>query len=123
MNEGKQVEIEVRPVKKIVIFETLELSVDELLKRAGLMARTGHLVPLHWAEGIMFFASPFHPECDLVVQEAMKGNIYWETVMFAEMPRYEPTKKIGGIEIPIIDQTPSSHLRQVAQWLKKTKTQ
>ena len=53
------------------------------------------------------------------VKEAMKGNVYWGGVVFAEMPKYEPAKKIGGIEIPIVDQTPSPHIRQVTQWLKK----
>jgi len=119
MSETEKVEIEERPVKKIIIFETLKLPIDELLKRIGLLAGTGHLVPLQWAEGIMLIASPFHPECDVIVEEAMKGNMYWGSVMFAEMPKYEPIKKIGGIEIPIMDQSPSPVVRQVAQWLKK----
>ena len=121
MSETENVEIEVRPVKKIIIFETLKLSIDELLKRIGLLAGTGHFVSLQWAEGIVFLASPFHPECDVIVEEAMKGNMYWGTVMFAEMPKYEPIRKIGGIEIPIMDQSPSPVFRQVAQWLKKEK--
>ena len=49
----------------------------------------------------------------------MKGNMYWASVMFAEMPKYESLKKIGGMEIPIMDQTPSPLFRQVAQWLRK----
>ena len=119
MSEIEQVEIEVRPIKKIIVFEILRLNIEELLERMGLMVRVGQLAPLQWAEGIVFFATPFHPECEVIVKEAMKGNVYWGGVVFAEMPKYEPAKKIGGIEIPIVNQTPSSHIRQVTQWLKK----
>lgn len=119
MSETADIEIEIRPVKKIVIFETLKLSIDELLKRVRLLAGTGQLVPLQWAEGILFLASPFHPECDVIVEEAMRGSMYLGTVMFAEMPKYEPTRKVGGIEIPVMDQSPSPVFRQVAQWLKE----
>jgi hypothetical protein len=86
------------------------------------LARAGQLVPLNWSEGIVFLASSFHPDCEVIVEEAMEGNEYWGSVMFAEMPKYEPIKKIGGLEIPIMDQTPSPHFRQVAQWLRKRKT-
>jgi hypothetical protein len=119
----KEIEIEFRPIKKIVIFQTLELSMDELFKRMGLIARMGQPPALHWTEGMLFLYAPFHPECDVVTEEAMKGNMYWSTVLFSRMPKYEPLKKIGGIEIPIIDQTPDPIMRQVAQWLKERKEQ
>ena len=122
MNE-KEIEIEYRPIKKVTIFQTLELSIDELFKRAGLIVRTGQPLTLHWAEGIVFFYAPFHPECDIVTEEAMKGNMYWASVIFSSMPKYEPLKKIGGIEIPIMDQTPDPILRQIARWLKDRKGQ
>jgi hypothetical protein len=77
MNESEKIEIEIRPVKKIVIFEALKLSVNELLNRMGLLARAGQLVPLNWSEGIVLLATPFHPECDVIVEEAMKGNMYF----------------------------------------------
>ena len=121
MSETENIAIEARPVKKVVIFETLRLSIGELLKRTGLLAGTGQLVSLQWAEGIMFLAAPFHPECDVMVKEAMKGNMYLGSVIFAEMPKYEPMKKVGGIEIPVMDQTPSPVFRQVAQCLKEKK--
>ena len=67
MNE-KEIEIEYRPIKKVTIFQTLELSIDELFKRVGLIVRTGQPLALHWAEGIVFFYAPFHPECDIVTE-------------------------------------------------------
>jgi hypothetical protein len=115
------IEIEFRAVKKIVIFESLRLSKEELLKRIRLFMRTGQPITLHWAEGQIFLVVPFHATCKSVIDEAMKGIIYWQTVVFASMSKYEPFQKIGGIEVPIINQTPSHIMRKVAQKLKELK--
>jgi len=119
MNEDIDAEIVVRPIKRIVIFESLELSLDEFFKRMGLIARTGQLLALNWAEEVVFFYMPFAPESEAVIEDAMDGTVYWGSVVFASMPRYEPLRKIGGMEIPIIDQTPDPHLKKVARYLKE----
>jgi hypothetical protein len=116
---GEDIEITVQSVKKIVIFECTEFSAEELFKRIELIAISGEPVALNWAEGIVFLALPYQPESDIIIKEALKGTMYWGTVMFSSMPKYQPIKKFGGREVPIIDQTPISYLRQVAQWLKK----
>ena len=67
----------------------------------------------------MFLPMPYQPDSDIIIEQAMKGTIYWAGVMFSSMPKYQPIKKFGAREIPIIDQTPVSHLKQVAEWLRK----
>jgi len=115
----EKIEITVQPIKKIVIFECTELSTAEFFKRIELMAKSGQPVVLNWAEGIVFLSMPYQPNSDIIIEEAMKGTFYWAIVMFSSMPKYQPIKKMGAREIPIIDQTSIPYLRQVAQWLKK----
>jgi len=115
----EEIEIRVQPVKKLVIFECTEFSIEEFFKRIELMVKSGHLVGLNWAEGVVFLSVPYQPKSDVIIEEAMKGTMYWTTVVFSSMPKYQSIKKMGAREVPIIDQTPSPHMRQVAQWLKK----
>jgi len=115
----EKIEITVQPIKKIVIFECTEFSFEELFKRVELMVRSGQPVVLSWAEGIVFLAMPYQPNSDVMIEQALKGTMYLALVMFSSMPKYQPIKKFGAREIPIIDQTPIPYLKQVAQWLKK----
>jgi len=119
MNE--EIVVEFRPIKKIIIFETIKLSEEELFQRLRLLAMRGQPHPLNWAEGLLFLMVPFYIECDSLFQEIKKGIRFWSTVMFTPMPQYKPLHKIGGIEIPIIDQTPSHQFRRIAQELKNKK--
>jgi len=119
MGEDEKIEIIVQPMKKIVIFNAQSFSIEEFFKRIELMVKSGHHVGLNWAEGIVFFSVPYQPNSDVIIEEAMKGTMYWATVIFSSMPKYQPIKKMGAREVPIIDQTLIPHLRQVAQWLEK----
>ena len=115
----EKIEITFQPIKKIVIFECAEFSTKEFFRRVELMARSGHSFALNWAEGIVFLAMPYHPESDAMIEQVLKGTMYLASVMFSLMPQYQSIKKIGALEVPIIDQTSIPYLRQVAQWLKK----
>jgi hypothetical protein len=83
------------------------------------MAMSGQPVALNWAEGIVFLYFPYQPDNDMIIEETIKGTIYWTGVLFSSMPKYQPIKKFGAREVPIIDQTSIPYLRQVARWLKK----
>jgi len=115
----EEIEITVQPMKKIVIFECTEFSTKEFFKRVELIVRTGHPVAPSWAEGIVFLVEPYQPDSDVMIEQALKGTMYLASVMFSLMPEYQSIKKMGTMEVPIIDQTPIPYLRQVAQWLKK----
>jgi len=120
MKEDEKIEIAVQPIKKIVIFECTEFSIEEFFKRVELMAMSGQSLFLNWSEGIVFLPMPFQSDSDILIEQALKGTIYWSAVAFSSMPKYEPMKKLGGREVPIIDQTSIPYLRQVTQWLKKS---
>lgn len=119
MIDEEKVEITLRPVRKIVIFQCMEFSSEEFFQRVELLATGGEPVILNWAEGIVFIGMPYHPDCGEIVERTLKGTVYWSSVQFSSMPKYQPIKKVGYSKILIIDQTSISHLRQLAQWLKK----
>jgi len=115
----ENIEITVQPIKKISTFQCIEFSIEEFFKRIELLVKSGQQVALNWAEGIVFFSLPYQPHSDIVIEQALKGTFYWSMIMFSSMPKYQPIKKMGAREIPIIDQTSVTYLRQVAQWLRK----
>jgi len=114
----EKIEIIFQPINKIVILECAEFSTEEFFRRVELMARSGHPVALNWAEGIVFLAIPYRLESDAIIEQVLKGTMYLASVLFSSMPEYQSVKKIGALEVPIIDQT-IPYLRQVAIWLKK----
>jgi hypothetical protein len=122
MEEKNKIEIVEHPIKKIIVLSTTQLSLEEFFKRMDLTARalamTGQPFMLNWAEGIIFLVSPYAPDSDIIIEDALEGVQYFASLVFASMPRYEPTRKLGALEIPIIDQTSLSEMKQIAQWLK-----
>jgi len=120
MEKENKIEIVENPIKKIVILYSAQISLEEFFKRAEFFAMAGQGIMLNWAEGIVFLVVPFQSDSDIIIEETLKGTQYLSTVLFAAMPKYESIKKVGGArEIPILDQTSISYMRQIAQWLKK----
>lgn len=120
MEKENKIEIVENPIKKIVILSSAQISLEEFFKRAELFAMAGQPITLSWAEGIVFLAVPFQSDSDIIIEETLKGTQYLGSVLFASMPKYESIKKVSGLrEIPIVDQTSISEMRQIAQWLKK----
>ena len=117
--EHEKIEITLNPMKKLVIFECIELPVEEFLKRVELMAISGQPVALNWSEGIVFLFTTYYPNSDIIIEQALKGTFYWSGITFSSMPKYESIKRFGAREVPIIDQTSIPTFRQVTQWLKK----
>lgn len=111
-------EVVFQPIKKLVIFQLMELSNAEFFKRIGLFAGSEQPIVLNWAEGVLFIGLPYEPASDVVVEEALKGIRYLEAMIFTSAPKYESSKRFGVREIPIIDQTMDPYLSQVAKWLK-----
>ena len=112
------IEIALQPITKLVIFECVAFPIDEFFKRVELVAMSGQPVVLNWAEGIVFLPLPYQPNSDVIIEEALKGTMYWASVMYSLMPTYQSLKKFGAREVPIINQTLVPYLRQVAEWLK-----
>jgi hypothetical protein len=118
--EDEKIEVVLQPIKKLIIFHCIELSIDEFFKKVQFILMSGHPLVINWAEGVVFLPLPYQPESDRIIEEMLQnGTTYWASVMCALMPEYRPINKMGAREIPIIDQTSVPYFRQVAQWLKK----
>ena len=119
MKENEEIEISLRTVKKIVILQCTKFPIQEFFKRIELVAKSSRQpIVVNWAEGIVFLYSPYLSDSDIIIEDALKGTKYWVAVVYSQMAEYQPLKKMGAREFPIIDQSAIPHLRKVAQWLK-----
>lgn len=113
------IEIEYRPIRKVVILELLELTSKELFNRISAIRMAGQPLPLNWAEGIVFFAVPASAEITEVDENIMKGTAYFSAIMYASLLEYQPMVQVGVDKIPIINQSKNRVYTSVTKWLKQ----
>jgi hypothetical protein len=117
MDETK-IDISVRPIKKLVIFECTEFTSQVFFEKVQFIAMAGEPIAINWAKGVVFLYMPYQPESDVIIKEMLTtGTIYWGSLIFAKMRDYQSIKKFGAREIPIINQETVPYLRQVAEWI------
>lgn len=112
------VKITYKPPKEIIIFHCVELPLNELTKRFNMFRAEGQIVPLNWAEGVVFLSLPI-PATD-ALEDYMEGKMLISDVVYSIMPKYEPTI---GREIPVVDSTFDDALKELAKWLKEHSNQ
>ena len=113
------IDVEYRPIKKIVILDLEELDKDELLKRVSAIRMNEQPIFLNWAEGIVFIALPASTDITEVDENIMKGTAYFAVVTYSSMPKYQPLAQVGADKIPIIDQSRSPVFKSIAKWIEK----
>ncbi len=113
------VEIVCSPPKQLVILECTQYpSLEALSSTIATIIRAGQPLVLKWAAGVTFSYSLLPPTTDSLMKEFLEGRIYWTDVVFALMPEYKSTIKVGTLDIPVIDVSPNPILRKAAEWLK-----
>ena len=113
-------EVVCRPPKQLIILECTHYpSVEALARVVGVIISAGESVILKWAEGVVFSYSPVTPSTEFLLDEYVKGKIYWSDVVYALMPEYKQTIRVGTLDIPVIDVSPNPLLSEVAKWMKK----
>ncbi|UCD26328.1 MAG: hypothetical protein JSV75_05380 [Candidatus Bathyarchaeota archaeon] len=113
------VEIVCSPPEQLVILECTQYpSMEALARTIATIIRVGQPLVLKWAEGATFSYSLLPPSTDSLMKEFLEGRIYWTDVVFALMPEYKPTIKVGTLDIPVIDVSPNPILREAAKWMK-----
>jgi len=113
-------EVICRPPKQLIILEcTRYPSVEALSKTAATIVSQGESLILKWAEGVVFSYSPIAPSTDLLLDEYVKGRVYWSDLVYAIMPEYKQSLRVGSLDIPIIDVSPNPLLSEAARWMKK----
>jgi hypothetical protein len=114
------VEIICRPPKQLIILEcTRYPSIEALAKVIAVVISTGESVIMKWAEGVAFMYTPLQPTTEDLMSEFLKGRVYWSDVIYAEMPDYKQTIRVGTFDVPVIDVSPNPLLREASKWMKK----
>lgn len=104
-------------MEELVILEMVEYELRKLAETCALLIDSGRPTILSWAEGVAFHHQPLPFNTKELLKERMKGRIYWASVIFAGMPNYMSSLKVGPRDIPVLA-TPNPVLAQVASWLK-----
>ncbi len=108
------------PAREIIILEMVEYTVQELAKILIILRQMGQVPALNWAQGVAFRHKPLPLNKKILLEKRIEeGKIYWANVMFANMPKYKPSLKVGARDIPVL-KTPNPLLKEVARWIKKT---
>jgi hypothetical protein len=121
-NEGsKQSKVRVlyKPAKEVVILDYFQFSKDNLSQMFARLIHAGLPVMAHWAEGVLFLYFPLVPDTNDLMENYLKGRIFWSSVSFTLMPRYAPSIKVSGLEIPVMDVSEHPILRETAKWLRE----
>jgi len=111
------------PFKEIIVKDYVKFEkLDDLIYAFAQLRALGQPVSLNWAEGVVFVHSVMPPTTDELVEEYLKGRLYYIGVSFAFMNTYLPSATYkspqGGIAVPIINVSSSKMLSELARWLK-----
>ena len=113
------IEVEYRPVRKVVILDLLELNKEQLFERVSAIRMVEQPIFLNWVDGIVFFAMPASTDISEVDENITKGTAYFAGITYSSMPKYQPFVQYGVDKIPIIDQSNHPVFKSIAQWIKE----
>jgi len=121
-SEGKQedrVKIIYRPPREIVILDYFQFAEEKLNQMFARVIHAGFPVMAQWAEGVLFIYFPLVPDTNDLMENYLKGRIFWSSVNFSLMPKYAPSIKVSGLEVPVVDVSEHPILRESAKWLRE----
>jgi len=118
-NAKGKIRIIYKPVKEIVILDYFQFSKITLDQMFARLIHAGLPVTAQWAGGAIFIYFPLAPDTNDLMESYLKGRIFWSSVNFALMPKYAPSIKLSGLEIPVLDVSGHPVLQEVAKWLKE----
>ena len=118
--EGEnKIKIIYKPAKEIIILDYFQFSMEKLNQMFARIIQSGLPISAQWAEGVLFVYFPLVPETNELMENYLKGRIFWSSVSFALMPKYTSSIKVGGIEVPVIDVSEHPVLKETAKWLRE----
>lgn len=115
------VKVTFRPWEEVIIHESIQYTLNELIHLVSLGVQPGALAPpLNWAEGVVFIQGTMPPTED-VIRENLKGIMHWNVVRWALMPNFQNivVVKETNVRIPIVDVRANEILSEVAKSLRK----
>ncbi|MCS7120262.1 MAG: hypothetical protein RMJ07_04740 [Nitrososphaerota archaeon] len=118
-SRGETVKVIYKPAKEIVILDCFQFSNDRLSQMFAKIIHSGLPVMAQWAEGVLFIYFPLAPDTNDLMDNYLRGRVFWSSVNFTLMPKYSSSIKVSGLEIPVIDVSDHPVLREVARWLNE----
>lgn len=119
MAKRNRIKIIYQPPKEIVILDYFQFSKNNLSQMFARVIHSGLPVVAYWAEGVLFVYFPLIPDTDDLMNNYLKGRIYWSSVHFTLMPKYSPSIKVSGLEIPVVDVSEHPVMKETAKWLRE----
>jgi hypothetical protein len=119
------VKVTFRPWEEVVIHESIQYSLDNLVTMRSLGVPPGGLGGrLLWAEGVAFSHAAMPPTED-IIKEMLKGYVHWNSVEWALMPEFKTFIEIPQtkVRIPVLNVSTNETLSDVANALKRTAQQ
>ncbi|MEM2921785.1 MAG: hypothetical protein QXF26_05650 [Candidatus Bathyarchaeia archaeon] len=114
----EEIEIDYRPIRKVVILDLVQLQMEQLLERVAAIRMAEQPVFLNWAEGVVFIAVPASSDISEVNENITKGIVYFAGIMFSFMPKYQSYLQFGTDKIPVIDQSNYTVYKCIARWIR-----
>ena len=110
-----QLNIEIRPPKKIVIHNIIQMDLETLIK--SIRTPAGNM-PLMWANGFVFVLNAI-PLQSKAIDLYIEGEMHFSDVLFCVYAEYTPIVKSSEFEITnIMDMSKSIIHNAIAQALK-----
>jgi len=118
-----RLKITYEPFEEIVIKDCVKFEkLEDLIYAFAQLRAMGQPASLNWTEGVVFIHVAMQPITEELVEDFLKGRLYYIGVQFALMNKYKPVLTYkspqGEISVPIINVSSSRLLSELAKWLK-----
>jgi hypothetical protein len=115
------VDIEYRPVQKIIIHEVIKYELDDFIQLKA-QPRPPNAPPsiVRWADGAVFDYLAFPQTQELVNQRAKEGTIHWDFIEFAEMREYTEAlgNSDGSTQAKVINVSNNTAVSDAIRWIR-----
>ncbi|BCS90734.1 MAG: hypothetical protein ARM1_0191 [Candidatus Micrarchaeota archaeon] len=111
------VEIEYKPVSKIVIHNIVKMSVEELV--LSRITPQGAF-PLYWTDGILWSFSNL-PLTEKVINDYINGIDHWAVLQFSIMSNYKDELSVGDnnmYKVKVLNTTDNDFHIAIIRWLR-----
>ncbi len=115
------VEIEYKPIEKIIVHEIIKNTYDEFLNNFAVPQPPNAPPPVaRWIDGILFTFRGYPPSPELL-RDNLQGTIHWEIVNFTEMENYSSPlmNPRTNTTLQVIDNSTNTAVSDFIRWLKR----
>ena len=115
------VDVEFKPVTKVIIHEAIKYSFDDFLRMKAQVGQNGVPPrPVRWTNGIIFTYNSVQQTPELINERVRDGVIHWDFIEFAEMENLQNiiTHPDTQIQLKVMDNSNNSAIADVIRFFK-----